>query len=156
VFEIPEEKTVGDAPFELEATASSALPVSFQVEGTGVVTITGNQVTINGPGTVTITAVQEGNENYESSSVSRVLEVHHVLAIEKSLPFSLYPNPTPSILNLETQEGIKQIAVFDDQGRVYRVSWNRRQVDLSGLGSGCYYLRITVGDTTYKTKIIKI
>ena len=152
-----EEKTVDDAPFELQATASSTLPVSFRVEDDHIVTIAGNQVTITGHGTVIITAIQAGDENYKPAApVSRTLLVYNVLGIEVSLPFSFYPNPTTSILTLEAQQGIKHIALFDDKGRHCSVSWNQDQVDLSSLGSGCYYLKITVGDYTYHTKIIKI
>ena len=157
VFEMIEEKTLDDVPFELQATASSTLPVSFHVEDDNIVTILGNQVTITGHGTVIITASQVGNENYNAApSVSKTLLILNVLGIEESLPFSFYPNPTASILTLEAQQGIKHIAIFDDKGLECRVFWNQGRADLSSLGSGCYYIKITVGDHTYHTKIIKI
>ncbi len=60
------DKTYGDAPFNISATASSGLPVSFTVTS-GPASISDNTVTINGAGTVTITASQAGNENYNAA-----------------------------------------------------------------------------------------
>ena len=56
-------KTLGNAPFTLSATATSGLPVSFSIVS-GPATISGNTVTLTGVGTVVISATQAGNENY--------------------------------------------------------------------------------------------
>lgn len=53
-------KVMGDAPFSLTATASSALPVTLSSASSNI-TLTGNQVTILAPGRVNITASQAGN-----------------------------------------------------------------------------------------------
>ncbi len=55
------DKTFGDADFDLTATASSGLNVSFSSSNTAVATVTGNTVHITGGGTTTITASQPGN-----------------------------------------------------------------------------------------------
>jgi hypothetical protein len=57
-------KNRDDADFELSATASSGLPVSYRVSSTSIVSITGSMVHINTGGTVTITARQGGNDEY--------------------------------------------------------------------------------------------
>jgi hypothetical protein len=56
-------KTYGDPPFTVSATASSGLAVSFSIVS-GPATISGNTVTIIGAGTVTVRASQGGNDNY--------------------------------------------------------------------------------------------
>lgn len=54
-----------DAPFEIEATATSGLPVSFEILS-GPATIDGNTITLSGEeGEVTVRATQEGNEQYD-------------------------------------------------------------------------------------------
>ncbi|MFD2515234.1 MBG domain-containing protein [Pontibacter locisalis] len=69
-------KTYGDAPFELVATASSDLPVAFSVVS-GPATISGNMLTMTGPGTVVVRALQGGNENYlAAESVDRSFVVN--------------------------------------------------------------------------------
>jgi uncharacterized protein YjdB len=70
-FPIPTNKTVGDEPFTLSATASSGLPVTFSINTTVgdqfiEVQVTGNIFTIVNPGSVTIDAWQDGNANYLS------------------------------------------------------------------------------------------
>jgi hypothetical protein len=56
-------QTIGDIPFTVSATASSGLPVTFSVVS-GPATLSGNTVTINGTGTITIQASQAGNGIY--------------------------------------------------------------------------------------------
>ena len=60
--------TYGDADFNLSATASSGLPVSYSSSDESIVTIVGNTVTIVGAGTVTITATQPGNGFYNPAT----------------------------------------------------------------------------------------
>ncbi|TAE17898.1 MAG: T9SS C-terminal target domain-containing protein [Bacteroidetes bacterium] len=70
-------KTFGDAPFALNASASSNLEISYSSSNTNVATISGNTVTIVGTGTTTITASQNGNENYlPATSVTQDLVVN--------------------------------------------------------------------------------
>jgi len=70
-------KTMGDAPFELTAVASSGLDVSYSSSNENVATIDGNAVTIVGAGSTTITASQTGNKDYNAAaSVDLVLTVN--------------------------------------------------------------------------------
>jgi uncharacterized protein YjiK/phosphodiesterase/alkaline phosphatase D-like protein len=55
-------KTFGDAPFTVSATASSGLPVSFAASGN--CTVSGATVTITAAGSCTITASQPGDANF--------------------------------------------------------------------------------------------
>ena len=60
---IPDKQTL-DAPFQVSATASSGLPVSFQILS-GPATISGDIITLNGTvGTVVVQASQAGDINY--------------------------------------------------------------------------------------------
>lgn len=56
--------TFGDPDFELSASSSSGLSVSFAGNNDETATITGTTVHITGGGSVVITASQAGNENY--------------------------------------------------------------------------------------------
>ena len=68
--------TYGDSDFNLTATASSGLPVSYSSANTSVATINGNTVTIMGTGSTTITASQGGNASYNAATdVQQVLIV---------------------------------------------------------------------------------
>ncbi|MBU6410065.1 MAG: hypothetical protein KGR98_06740, partial [Verrucomicrobia bacterium] len=60
------QQKVGDAPFSLNATASSGLPVSYSVSGPAA--LNGNIITLTGYGTVTVTASQSGNNIYAAAA----------------------------------------------------------------------------------------
>lgn len=71
------ERTVGDAPFALAGSADSGLTVSYTSSDTTVATVSGNQVTVVGAGTTSITAGQAGNGNYNAATpVSQTLTVN--------------------------------------------------------------------------------
>ncbi len=70
-FDTLADKTYGDAPFTVSATASSNLPVSFSASPSSVCTASGTDgstITIVGMGTCTVTASQVGNDDYNPAS----------------------------------------------------------------------------------------
>ena len=73
------DKTYGDADFNLPATSSSGLDVTYSSSNTNVATVSGNTVTIVGAGTTTITASQAGDGNYNAAS-----DVPQTLTINKA------------------------------------------------------------------------
>ena len=76
-FDILADKTFGDANFQLTATASSNLAISYTSSNTNVATINGNTVTIVGAGNTTITASQAGNAGYNAATnVTQTLTVN--------------------------------------------------------------------------------
>ncbi|MDX6557826.1 MAG: hypothetical protein QOF72_875, partial [Blastocatellia bacterium] len=66
-------KTYGNAPFTVNATASSNLPVTYSISGPA--TINGSTVTITGAGTVTVTASQAGDDTYDSATASQTITI---------------------------------------------------------------------------------
>ena len=56
--------TYGDAALTLSASASSGLPVTYTSSNADVATVTGNLLTVIGPGTTSITASQVGNSAF--------------------------------------------------------------------------------------------
>jgi len=69
-------KTYGDLPFDITATSTSGLPVSFVSSDPTIAAITGNTITILAAGVVTITGSQSGNDNYiEAGDVARILNI---------------------------------------------------------------------------------
>lgn len=68
------DKILGEPPFEVTATASSGLPVSFAASGPCAVA--GNTVNLSATGVCTITAMQDGNDSFNpATSVSRSFNV---------------------------------------------------------------------------------
>jgi hypothetical protein len=56
------DRTFGDPPFTVTATASSGLPVSFAA--TGSCAVVGGAMTLSGAGSCTVTATQDGDLTY--------------------------------------------------------------------------------------------
>ncbi|WP_298152512.1 YDG domain-containing protein [Flavobacterium sp.] len=93
--------TYGDADFNLTATASSGLAVTYVSSNTAVATISGNTVTIVGVGDTTITASQAGNSTYDSAvPVDQVLTVNaKALTISGALASDkIYDNNTAATI----------------------------------------------------------
>jgi hypothetical protein len=60
--------SLGVSPFNVGATASSGLAVSFASTTSGVCTVAGSTVTVVGPGMCSITASQAGNTSYAAAA----------------------------------------------------------------------------------------
>jgi hypothetical protein len=72
-------KTYGDADFELLATSSSGLAVSYASSDETVATVEGSTVRIVGVGATTITAAQAGDDNYQAAT-----DVLQTLTVDKA------------------------------------------------------------------------
>ena len=78
-------KTVGDPPFQVSATASSGLPVSFLATAGNCAATSSGMVYLSGAGRCTITASQPGNTTYSAATpVSQsftILQAQAALAV---------------------------------------------------------------------------
>jgi uncharacterized protein (TIGR03437 family) len=74
-FPVIPDKTFGDPPFGVTATASSGLLVTLSIIS-GPATISGSIITLTGTGSVVVRAAQSGDSNYlEASPVDRAFRV---------------------------------------------------------------------------------
>lgn len=89
-FPAPGTKTYGDPDFDLSATASSGLIVSFASDNPAVATISGATVHITGAGTAVITASQAGNNLYYSA-----IDVTTTLTVNKADQTITFPVLVP-------------------------------------------------------------
>lgn len=82
-------KYLNDPPFDLNATASSGLPVSYTSSNTAVATIEGKTVTLVGTGNTTITASQAGNASWNPATP--VQQVLTVTLADQTITFDALP-----------------------------------------------------------------
>jgi hypothetical protein len=106
-FEALPNKLFGDAPFSLQATSSSGLPVSFTlVSGPG--NLTAGVFTITGTGMVTIRASQAGNEVYDTAAY--IFRSFEVAKASQTINFTISPTfsfpVTPFLLNGSASSGL--------------------------------------------------
>ena len=72
--------------------------------------------------------------------------------------FQAYPNPVNNVLNLQANEAISNVAIFNVLGQeVYSAKINAMtsQVDMSQMASGAYFVKVNIGGTEGTVKVIK-
>jgi hypothetical protein len=174
-FPTPPNKTFGDPPFQLMATASSGLPVQYRVVS-GPATVSGNMVTLIGTGTVSIEASQPGDANYSAAfNLTRSFTVfpsaNNSLTViseskterttpvaEKRLSLALFPNPMrgQGFVRVHTAKPVAgYLYLYDREGKLVKSIGFRRfdgrniettPLNVQELSSGTYYLRFITND----------
>jgi hypothetical protein len=128
----------------LNATASSGLPVSFAIVS-GPATVSGNQLTITGAGTVTVQASQAGNTRYAAAAaVSQTFIVNQestTLGLSSSSNPSLMGQPVTFTATITPQSGgqASGTVTFTNGAAVLSVapvSGNTAQVTVNTLAGG--------------------
>ncbi|MDR6969142.1 hypothetical protein J2X31_003169 [Flavobacterium arsenatis] len=72
--------------------------------------------------------------------------------------FAYYPNPVKNILNLSYEQNITDVAVYNLLGQeiiTKKFNANQTQIDMSGLASGTYLVKVTANNTNKTFKVIK-
>ncbi len=148
-FNALESKNTMDREFVLEAHATSGLGVTFESDNSNIISISGTTATIKGPGTVTIRAVQEGNQNYlRAEPVLREQVVQLVSSvIERETRTTLYPNPTDAFVTLQLETADERtFSIVDVSGRkcsnvtIREMNSGKYEFDLRELSPGMYYI----------------
>ena len=127
------DKTYGDSPFTLTASSTTGLPVSYTSSDPAVATISGNTVTIIGPGTTTITAHQSGNANYDAAAdVQRTLTVKK---LDQSISFDIIPTKkygdAPFTVTATSTSGLP-VTFTSDNEEVATISGNTITIHQAG------------------------
>ena len=95
-------------------------------------------------------------EDYTVNVLASSLATHEVT--KKNASFRVYPNPVTQILNIDSQEKIQSVSVFDATGRNVlssEVNQAKYNVDLSKLTSGTYIVTIKTENGSQSAKVIK-
>jgi len=133
----------------LNATASSGLPITYTTSDPTVATVSGNQLTITGTGTVIVTANQAGSMNYlPAAPVSDTLQPYDQRGFHDGV--GVFPNPAHGTLYIHLSEGyiVTKITMFDLHGRVvageFDVANNSSTIplDISHVLPGLYIVNV--------------
>lgn len=104
-------KTFGEADFQIFATASSGLPVTYHSSDSTVAFVEDGMVKIVSAGSITIWATQLGNEIYDAAdTVSRILIIVPDL-IPPTIPVNLVASATDSTVMLKWGKSSDNIGV---------------------------------------------
>lgn len=96
-----------------------------------------------------------GNRGYASLTMGSVLATDEVAALNKKV--TLYPNPVKESFSFKNVDKIKNVDIYESTGRkVKAVKMDGKDINISDLKSGNYYLEITLKDgTTSFEQLIK-
>jgi Secretion system C-terminal sorting domain len=161
LFEPLPTKILGSGSFNLPLTSVVGLDISYTSSNETVATVTGNVITLLGAGETTITASQEGNENYAAAeSVAHVLTVETITGVEddwKDL-ISVHPNPTVDYLIVKGIEHAS-LTLLDATGNAMLTlpvsGLEAKHLDLQSLPAGVYFLKISSAKTETFKRIVK-
>ncbi|MBD0254336.1 MAG: T9SS type A sorting domain-containing protein, partial [Cytophagales bacterium] len=160
-------KFVGDAPFALEATATSGLAVAFSVVS-GPAAVSGKTLTLTGSGEVILKAYQAGNGNYLEAGAAQRFFVYEEGDRNDAykITFDVFPNPTSGLITVKLKDKKADreysFTIFDEQGNpvgstIIPKNSSKTEVsfDLSRYPRGVYFLKISDGMSTTIRRIYK-
>ena len=67
----------------------------------------------------------------------------------------LYPNPATDVVNIKSNQIIKNVAVFNVNGQKVLDIANQSQINISNLPTGMYFLNINTNQSNQTIKILK-
>ena len=125
-------------------------------------------ITGNGDAKITLTADENTTGAMRSSNVeisgegvpSKTLIVSQTATLgvnSSTLSLTtLYPNPTSDILNIETQQKISKIEIFDLSGKLVKsVEGKAKNISVSNLTNGMYLIKLYTESGVMNSKFIK-
>lgn len=150
------DKTYGNEKFELNATASSGLDVTYTSSNNSVATVTGNIITITGAGTTDITAKQNGNAEFNAAPV--VVQSLTVNKAEQNITFNAFASknmsdsdfaPVASAssgLNLEFNSSNSSVAIIKN-GKISLTGIGETEITASQEGNDNFNAAVSVTKT---------
>ncbi len=108
---------------------------------------------------VTMVWIKNG-DTCESAPTNTVCETVNGLALispNRIKQYSIYPNPANNWLNIESEEEIRSIRIYNLLGEeVLKLEIGNLdyQVDVSRLQSGIYYVKVTTVSREFKEKVV--
>jgi len=156
-------KILGEADFDVSATATSGLQVSFSSANTSVATIVNGKIHIVNVGSTEITALQAGNTNYSAApDVKQTLLVYGLTGIndEKITQSMVVPNPNKGDFSLNLPidfTGYFYVEMYNLAGELVNFSFLKKENSIifqtQGL-HGIYLLHVKSDSKILISKVI--
>lgn len=136
-FTTPTNKTYGDAPITLSATASSGLPVSLTLVS-GSATLNGTTLTITGAGSIVVKATQAGDSNYSvAPEVQQTITVNKAIAsIALDGLSQIFNGSQKNVTATTTPPGLAYIVLYEGSG-------------VAPTNAGTYGVVVSISDNNY-------
>lgn len=159
----PDKVELGGGTLELEAVATSGLPVTFDLTPTDFAELDGNILVLKDIGNIEVLFKQEGNRNYlPSPNYVRFIEIVDIITGLSVLPnLKIYPNPADQELSIELpNHSMKSLKMIDLSGKIWhesRAQSSSATIDVKALPRGMYILQLetATGDQTARKVLIQ-
>jgi hypothetical protein len=130
-----------------------------QVIATPYALATGNRYVIRdlAPADYNISIRALDNYGNTGPASSSYVNCPPVVSINPSIAeqFNIYPNPASSVLNIAAGGDVLNVQVISITGAVVMNINNQNQIDLSGLNSGLYMIKVATDSNIYSTTFVK-
>ena len=137
----PTEMTVGDT-HTLSATATSGDAVAFAISGDAA-TLAGNTLTAEKEGTVTITASQAGNGNYNAAA-----KVTHTITINKATPtVTAWPTLDAVTYGASLEQALVLVGGEASVAGTFAITDSYNAADVPNAGTHTYNVTFTPSET---------
>jgi hypothetical protein len=154
-MELPDSLNLAIGEFSVILNVNSGLPITLSSSDESKVFISDTVLVLNNTGKVTITASQDGNENYQSApQVSKLINIYNLTALKE--------NPQPQIYIYNNLASHNIAVGTNDKGNLYIYSLTGKVValytliqkdeiiELKGLQNGMYVLQF-ISSTNQQT-----
>ncbi|GAA4166749.1 hypothetical protein GCM10022217_41050 [Chryseobacterium ginsenosidimutans] len=145
-------------------SAQSSLTLVFDPAFSGTIKVDNVSYTASS-GVVTIPNVQAGSHSITKGSVANLFYIKTqyssatVLATKEnsiSEKLKVYPNPVETSFNISTPETVEMVNIINNAGETVKtIRGNNKNINISDLTSGTYFVQIKTNKETIHQKIIK-
>lgn len=125
------------------------------------VSVSENTLTVTEAGTgnayITVNA-NDGKGGTIDDEFAVIVNVSTSIADIDELNIKIYPNPTSGFIHFESENTeIENIQIYDLTGKliITKTGFENKEIDLSGISSGVYLVKINTNKKSFTTKIIK-
>jgi len=158
-FNLPDSVALETGFTELIAETTSGLEIIFESSDPSIAYIDGNVLRLSSVGTCTISAIQDGNVNYNAARIDLPFKVYSGTSIFNNYAVSdikVYPNPAEDFLFIESDKNIERVEIYDLFGKLLKqFNPNKNYINVSELKQGMYLIKIYDGKSNSLFKVLK-
>ncbi|MEZ4802872.1 MAG: T9SS type A sorting domain-containing protein [Gelidibacter sp.] len=142
-------------------TGSCGSLTSFDCDDDGAATANFSLLELTGltpASTIYIRVWEYAGDETEPFSISAYSSTLSVGEFENANAFTYFPNPVRNELTLKAQSNIQNVAIYNMLGQeVLRVAPNTLEsgIDMNGLQSGAYFVKVTINNNSETIRVIK-
>jgi hypothetical protein len=152
--------------FALPLTSSAGLPIQYSSSDINIAEIVNNKIIAHRTGVITITAEQEGDNNYmPAESISKTVAIQSVNSATSTVKkvdektIQLYPNPVIDEFNIQAPQTINHIEIYNIMGvLIYQTDVNNNtwQYQTSNIPKGQYLIQLKFTDNSIGSKLLTV